>query len=276
MPSYEITGATRWSVTGNKWSDSVGGFAKDMTVDLEQSKTGPEAEDFEQSWISRRKRMKKLRLEGWIFGAATLFGSTVLAQIPAAGSSAAQNQMSGQMASASPTDLSTNASAGVDTQLMKDRIFVHKMTDGGFAEAHFGQLAVQKASSDDVKKLGQKMVDDHTALDNNMKPVADELGVRAPSKLAKEDQEEFDKLSALSGSAFEKEYLAYTLRSQRMDLHEFRMEIAQTNDPLIRDTISGVQPIVVGHLYMVNKLALENGVPSAHKPAESAPPAPPR
>jgi len=220
--------------------------------------------------------MKKLRLEGLIFGATALLASTVVAQIPAAGSSAAQNQMAGQMASVSPTDLSTNASAGVDTQLMKDRIFVHKITDGSFAEAHLGQLAAQKASSDDVKKLGQKMVDDHAALDNNMKPMADELGVRAPSKLAKEDQEEFDKLSALSGSDFDKEYLAYTLRSQRKDLHEFRMETAQTNDSLIRDTISEVQPMVVGHLYMVNKLAVENGVPSAHKPGGSAPPAPPQ
>lgn len=220
--------------------------------------------------------MKKLRLEGLIFGAATLLASTAVAQIPAAGSSAAQSQISGQVASVGPTDLSTNASAGVDTQLMMDRIFVHKITDGNFAEAHLGQLAAQKASSDDVKKLGQKMVDDHTTLDNNMKPVADELGVRAPTKLAKEDQEEFDKLSALSGSDFDKEYLAYTLRAQRKDLHEFRRETAQTNDPQIRDTINGVQPMVVGHLYMVNKLALDNGVTSARKPGGDVPPAPPK
>ena len=219
--------------------------------------------------------MKRLRLEGLVFGAAALLASSVAAQIPAAGSSAAQNQIAGQVASVGPADLSTNASAGVDTQLMKDRIFVHRITDGTFAEAHLGQLAVQKASSDDVKKLGQKLVDDHTALDNQMKPVADELGVRTPTKLAKEDQEEFEKLNALSGTDFDKEYLSYTLRSQRKDLHEFRMENAQTNDVQIRDTISSVQPMVVGHLFMVNKLALENGVPSAHKPGGSAPSAPP-
>lgn len=220
--------------------------------------------------------MKKLGMEGLIFGAAALLATAAIAQIPTAGSSAAQNQVAGQLASVSPTDLSTNGSAGVDTQLMKDKIFVHKIAAGSFAEAHLGQLAAQKASNDDVKKLGQRMFDDHTAVENDMKPVADELGVRTPTKMAKEDQEEFDKLSALSGSDFDKEYLAYTLRSHRKDLHEFRTEIAQTNDPQIRETISGVEPMVVGHLYLVNKLALENGVPSARKPGGTVPPAPPQ
>ena len=220
--------------------------------------------------------MKKLAMKGLVVSTAALLASTALAQIPAAGSSAAQNQIATQVASVSPTDLSMNASAGVDTQLMKDRIFVHRFTDGSFAEVHFGQLAVQKASSDDVKKLGQRMVDDHTTLDNDMKPVADELGVKAPTKLAKVDQEEFDKLSALSGSNFDKEYLAYTLKSHRKDLHEFRTEIAQTNDSQIRDTIIEVQPMIAGHLYLVNKLALANGVPTAYKPGSSATAAPPQ
>jgi putative membrane protein len=153
--------------------------------------------------------MKMIRIQDLMFGAAVLLAPVALmAQIPAAGSSAAQNQSPAEMASLSPNDMSTNASAGVDTQLMKDRMFVHKIALGGFAESHFGQLAAQKAASDDVKKLGQKMVDDNATLYNEMKPAEDELGVRSPAKMSKEDQEEFDKLNSLSGTDFDKEYLA--------------------------------------------------------------------
>jgi len=221
--------------------------------------------------------MKTIRLEGLIFGAAILFAPiAVLAQIPAAGSSAAQNQSAAEMASLSSNDLSTNASAGVDTQVMKDKMFVHKIALGGFAEVHFGQLAAQKATSDDVKKLGQKLADDHTVMDNDLKAAADELGVRTPTKMSKEDQEDFDKLNALSGSDFDKAYLAYALKAHRRDLHEFRTEVAQTNDPQIKEAIAGMEATVAGHLYVVNKLALANGVASAHKMGGQTPVAPPQ
>lgn len=221
--------------------------------------------------------MKMIRIQDLMFGAAVLLAPVALmAQIPAAGSSAAQNQSPAEMASLSPNDMSTNASAGVDTQLMKDRMFVHKIALGGFAESHFGQLAAQKAASDDVKKLGQKMVDDNATLYNEMKPAEDELGVRSPAKMSKEDQEEFDKLNALSGTDFDKEYLAYALKAHRRDLHEFREEVAHTNDPQIKDAIVGMQPLMVAHLFEVNKLAVTNGVPSAHKQGGPVPPVPPQ
>ena len=43
-----------------------------------------------------------------------------------------------------------------------DKKFVEKAAQGGMAEVELGQLATQKASSDDVKKFGQRMVDDHS------------------------------------------------------------------------------------------------------------------
>ena len=219
--------------------------------------------------------MKRIRIEGLVFGAAALLAPlSIVAQIPNATGSSAQSQAGAQLAALNPADSSINGSAGVDTQLMKDRLFVRKAEMGGYAEIQFGQLAAQKASSDDVKKLGQKLVDDHAKLDKEMQPVADELGVKAPDKLAKPDQEEFNKLSGLTGTDFDKEYLAYALSSHRKDLHEFHAEIAQTEDPALKDAITNSAPVMVGHLFLVNKLALANGVPGAHKgpPPPAAPP----
>ena len=218
--------------------------------------------------------MKTIRVEGLMFGAAILMAPAIaMGQIPAAGSSAAQNQAV-QVAGMNPTDLSTNASAGVDTRLMQDKIFVRRVAVGGFAEVSLGKLAVQKSSNDEVKKLGQTMVDDHMALENDLKPAADELGVRMPTKLSKEDQDEFDKLSALSGTDFDKEYLAYTLRAHRKDLHEFRAEVASTIDSQIKDAMPGMEIMIAGHLYLVNRVALANGVPSAYKPGMPMPASP--
>jgi putative membrane protein len=215
--------------------------------------------------------MRMTAIQRYMFSAAVaLATASVAAQIPnATGSSPAQSQTGGQVANLNPLDSSMNGAAGADTQLMKDKMFVHMISLDGFAEVHFGQLAAQKASSTDVKKLGQRLVDDRATLDNDLKPAADELGVPVPTKMAKTDQEEFDKLSALSGADFDKEYLTFSLKSHRKDLHEFHTEEAQTTDPELRDAVASLEKVVVGHLYMVNKLALANGVPSAHKPAQT-------
>src|SRR5438309_2156957 len=42
-----------------------------------------------------------------------------------------------------------------------DQTFVMKAAKGGMAEVELGKLAAQKGSSDQVKKFGQRMVDDH-------------------------------------------------------------------------------------------------------------------
>jgi len=224
--------------------------------------------------------MKMTKRYGSFFGAAVLLTPlAVLAQVPSSSTpppNAAQNPSGGQIASTNPMDSSMNGSVSNDTQLVKDKMFVRKATEGGFAEVQFGELATQKASSDAIKKLGQKLVDDRTQLDANLKPVADDLGVRMPSKLAKVDQEEFDKLKGLSGADFDKEYLTYSLKSHRDDLHAFHTEQGQTNDPELKDAVARQEAVIVGHLYMVNKLALANGIPGAHKgKAPAAAPAPP-
>jgi len=222
----------------------------------------------------RSTRMHRLLLAG----AIALIPATLMAQPPSGTPAMAGPMGSGQNNGTSGPggiDSSASGSAGADTQLMKDKMFVRKAQEGGFAQVQFGQLAVQKATSADVKKLGQRMVDDHTTLDSNMKPVADELGVRPATKMGKSDQEEYAKLNTLSGPDFDKEYLAYTLKGHRQTMRDFRTEENQTNDPDLKDVVANLEVVIVGHLYMVNKLAVANGVPGAYKPAASTLPPPP-
>src|SRR5438552_16844085 len=55
---------------------------------------------------------------------------------------------------------------------MADRHFIKEAADGGLAEVELGQLAVEKASSDEVKKFGQRMVDDHGKANEQLKQIA--------------------------------------------------------------------------------------------------------
>jgi putative membrane protein len=168
--------------------------------------------------------------------------------------------------STSMQDSSMNGSVSDDTQLAKDMLFVRKAEEGGLAQVEFGKLAVKQGGSDGVKKLGQKMVDDHTSLAANLDPLADSLGVRIPEKLSKADQLEYNKLAALSGTDFDKAYLAVALKDHRKDMRDFRSEANTTMDPELKEASANAVKLIAEHLFLVNQLALANGVPGAYKP----------
>jgi putative membrane protein len=207
--------------------------------------------------------MKFSELRMLILGTATAFSPVILfAQsnpMNPAGSSSTANQPGQQQPSnTSMQDSSSNASEVGQT--MKDKMFLRKAAEGGMAEVKFGQLAVQKASSDDVKAFGQKMVDDHTMLANEMAPIADSMGVRVPKTINKEDQAEYDKLNGLSGSEFDTEYLTQMVKAHRKDLREFRVEAANAQDQTLRDAVEKGEKIIHEHLTMVDKLARDKGI----------------
>src|SRR5271170_3008488 len=109
-----------------------------------------------------------------LFGTAVVSPALLFAQfdptsVPA---SQAQPNRPGQQAPASPSLQDSGPNSGDVGQIMQDKIFLRLAAEGGIAEVKFGQLAVQKGSTDEVKAFGQKMVDDHTKLNLEMAQVA--------------------------------------------------------------------------------------------------------
>jgi putative membrane protein len=173
-----------------------------------------------------------------------------------------QNPTAGQ-----PNSMPNSQMAPPDggTQL-QDKVFLQKASEGGMAEVQLGQLAAQKGNSAEVKQFGQKMVEDHTRLNEQMKPIADTLGVNAPKHLSKADQAEYDKLSGLSGDAFDQEYITDMVKDHRKDLHEFRREETATSNPDLKQAVSQAEQVISQHLSMIQGIAQQKGiqVPAGH------------
>jgi putative membrane protein len=208
---------------------------------------------------------------------AAIFAPTILlAQSDPTAPVASQTQPNQpQRAPASSTSIQDSATTAGDVgQTMKDKIFLRKASQGGMAEVKLGQLAVQKASGDDVRAFGQKMVDDHTRLNNEMAPIADSMGVRLPKDLNKEDQAEYDKLNALSGNNFDMEYLSFMVKDHHKDLREFRQEAASTTDPTLQTAVANATKVIHEHMVMVDKLAHEKGIPTPQHGSNTPTPAP--
>jgi putative membrane protein len=178
-------------------------------------------------------------------------------------------QQPGQTPSATMPGATTtpeSANAPDNAQSMRDRTFLRKASEGGLAEVQFGKLAAEKGASDDVKNFGQKMVDDHTKLNEKMAPIASSMGVSAPKHLNKEDQAEYNKLNSLSGDDFDKEYIAAMVKDHHTDLREFRQEATSTTDPTLKQAVDDGASVIHDHMVMIDKIAQNKGIaaPGTH------------
>jgi len=113
-------------------------------------------------------------------------------------------------------------SQNTTTASASDKKFVHSALEGGNAEVKLGQLAMQKGNSEDVKQFGQKMVDDHTKMGEQMKQVAQQEGINVPDGIPAKDKALETKLNSLSGDAFDKAYIKAMVQDHRKDLRSSR------------------------------------------------------
>jgi putative membrane protein len=127
-------------------------------------------------------------------------------------------------------------------------------------EVQLGQLAAQKGTSPDVKNFGQKMVADHTALNNAMKPIADKLGVKVPDHLSKKNQAMYDKMNALSGADFDNAYIEDMVKDQHKDLRDFTMEAQMASDPDLKNIAQRGGAMIKEHSDLINAIAKNNNV----------------
>ena len=84
--------------------------------------------------------------------------------------------------------------------------FVNRASSSNNFEIAAGALAVSRGVDAEVKHYGEHMVADHTAAGTQMKNVAAGKGWTVPDALMPKEQQNLDKLSALSGIAFDKEF----------------------------------------------------------------------
>jgi putative membrane protein len=210
--------------------------------------------------ISHNSLMVSSRRVLMISGVLLVSGALAMAQRqPDGGSTPAPTNASPN----TPTngDTSINSAAQMQAQQnaaagsMQDKSFVRKALEGGMFEVQAGQLAAQKSSSQDVQQFGQKMVDDHTKMGDQMKPIAAQMGVTVPTKLAKKDEATLTKLQGMSGTQFDSFYIKTMVSDHKKDLSDFKQEAGNTQNSDLKQTVQQGAQVISEHLQMAEQLA---------------------
>lgn len=105
---------------------------------------------------------------------------------------------------------------------MSDEMFAKEAARGGIAEVKLGQLAEDKGQSDAVKDFGKRMVADHSKANDQLQSAASQINLQLPTEPSRMDQEQYTKLSKLSGKAFDRAYARDMLKDHEKDVAAFR------------------------------------------------------
>lgn len=129
-----------------------------------------------------------------------------------------------------------------------DQEFVKDAAQGGMLEVKLGKLATEHAGNDAVKKFGQRMVDDHSKANKELKDLAAKKGITLPTSLDQKHQTMIDKLSKMNGADFDRAYMSAMVKDHQDDVAEFETEARNGKDADIKAWAAKTLPTLREHL----------------------------
>jgi len=135
----------------------------------------------------------------------------------------------------------------------------------GLAEVELGRLASQNASSPDVKRFAQRMVDDHSKASDELKGLASQKDVALATKLDDQHRAVQQKLAQLKGAAFDQAYMAHMATAHLKAVALFQEEAKTGKDADVKAWAAKMLPTLQEHLKVASSLSASLG--KAGKPS---------
>ncbi|HVM47801.1 MAG TPA: DUF4142 domain-containing protein [Candidatus Acidoferrum sp.] len=135
-----------------------------------------------------------------------------------------------------------------------DYKFACEAARGGMMEVKAGQLAQTQGYNLAVKQFGERMVTDHSKVNDQLKALVSQKGAMLPASLGHKDQRTLDALAKLSGKEFDRTYAADMVKDHKEDIKAFQKEAESADDPALRAFARNTVPILTQHLQMAEQM----------------------
>lgn len=138
----------------------------------------------------------------------------------------------------------------------EDQAFVAEATGDGAFEIALGHMALEKSSTDQMHALAQRMVVDHTRMNDELASITGRDGAgQAPSAMpADKAQQLRNVLTPLQGDAFRNAFVDVTSHDHHVAIALFADEAKNGHDKALRDFARKELPTLREHLAMVQAM----------------------
>lgn len=135
-----------------------------------------------------------------------------------------------------------------------DKQFLTTASQGDVNEIRLSELAAKRSSNPDVRAFANKMVNDHTMLEQNMSGFAEKFGVEPADQMDDQHKAELQKLGGMSGTDFDKEYMSTMVADHHAVLAAFQAELPVATDPDFKRGVEGGEKVIAKHTEMADAL----------------------
>lgn len=153
----------------------------------------------------------------------------------------------------------TGASApmhGAATVARADRNFLEDAAEINIAEIRASNLALEKATSADVKAYAQMMVDGHKKATEELRALAQAKGVKLPDDATLMAKAKTKMLEERSGASFDKHYIeAIGIKAHENAIKRFEKASKDAKDPEVKAWADKMLPDLRTHLEKAKSVA---------------------
>jgi putative membrane protein len=136
----------------------------------------------------------------------------------------------------------------------QDHQFMVEAAQGGQMEVQLADLAMQKASSDEVKQFAQQLKTDHSEANKQLQALASRKGVQLPAEMGPKHQNQLNKFQNMSGEQFDRAYIRMQVQHHRQDVNKFQKHVERSMDSDVKQFAQSNLPVLQKHLEQAQQL----------------------
>lgn len=150
--------------------------------------------------------------------------------------------------------MKTDSKMQMSGKKSSDGKFVMMAATSDMNEITLSNQALSKSSNEEVKKLAQMMIDDHTKSSAELKPIVVSKNVMLPTEADAKHKAAAEKMAAMSGSQFDMEYVKMMIKDHEKAVALFQKESTSGKDAEAKDFAVKTLPVIQNHLDMSRSL----------------------
>jgi putative membrane protein len=142
----------------------------------------------------------------------------------------------------------------------QDKELANKLAQGSISEVQIGKMVKDKASDPAVKDFANRMVEDHSKMDQQIRHWASLNGIKLPTTPSADGQELKDRLAKESGKSYDQEYIRSMLADHKKDISGLQHFMTSHPDTSLKSVVTQTLPILENHIRVAENVAGKLGV----------------
>jgi putative membrane protein len=145
--------------------------------------------------------------------------------------------------------------APVAALTQRDAEFIAAQLESNMAEVLAAQRALEHSQNPNVRGFAQKMITDHNYAQGTLEPIASMHQIPPPA-LSDHHREMLDRLSRLSGPAFDREYVNSMVNEHALEITEYNTELPVVVDAHVSAWVQNTRPMLLQHHEIAQQLLI--------------------